>query len=351
MPRVSVILPVYNEDEKNLREAISSLLNQTFKDFELIIINDGSNNNSEQVIQSYNDERIIYLKNEENMGIVPSLNRGLDISRGEYIVRMDSDDISREIRLEVQVKYMDEHPEIIAAGSFANRIPQPLRYEGPTTAHNTRTFTRYITNCIMHPTMIIRNKILKENNIKYDASYIHTEDYDLCNRLLKHGEIVNIPETLLLHRTHPKSITSKNSYIQMKYAVKILMNNIIEDFGEGDADKLKIILDKFMNNQSITLREYLTADAFIYRVVKRLYDIIDPQYHSNIVEVYANLRRCFVYQAVPSEGLLCVILFSKVNKILKLKKLDKFKLLFDVTKKLLMEEEEKKNRATYSDKL
>lgn len=109
-------MPAYNA-EKYLREAIDSILAQTFTDFELIIINDGSTDFTKDIILSYTDQRIRYIENEQNSGICVTLNKGLDAARGRYIARMDSDDISLPRRLEVQVQYMDSHPEIGVAGT------------------------------------------------------------------------------------------------------------------------------------------------------------------------------------------------------------------------------------------
>lgn len=111
-PVVSVLMSVYNARPDELRQSIESILNQTFKDFEFIIINDGSTNETKEVILSYEDERIRYVENETNLKIITSLNKGLKLCRGKYIARLDSDDYSAPTRLEKQVKYMEEHPNV-----------------------------------------------------------------------------------------------------------------------------------------------------------------------------------------------------------------------------------------------
>ena len=113
--KISVIMPVYNTKEEYLREAIESILNQTFSDFEFIIINDGSTNNVEDIILSYKDERIVYIK-QENQGIVAALNNAWDKTCGEYIARMDSDDISMPDRFEKQIKFLEAKPEYSLVG-------------------------------------------------------------------------------------------------------------------------------------------------------------------------------------------------------------------------------------------
>lgn len=115
-PAISVLMPVYNS-EKYLNEAIESILNQTFVDFEFIIINDASNDNSENIIESYQDSRIKYFKNEKNLGVAKTLNKGLKLAQGKYIARMDSDDISLPERLYKQFKFMEVYNDIDVCGS------------------------------------------------------------------------------------------------------------------------------------------------------------------------------------------------------------------------------------------
>ena len=116
MPRVSVILPAYNA-EAYLKEAIDSILNQTFPDFQLIVINDCSTDGTEEIIRQYADPRLVPVKNEKNLGIAATLNRGLSLAQGDYIARMDADDISLPHRLERQVAYLDAHPDIAVLGT------------------------------------------------------------------------------------------------------------------------------------------------------------------------------------------------------------------------------------------
>src|SRR5690606_1184748 len=111
-----IILPAYNA-EKYLAEAIESILNQSFKDFEFIIINDGSKDRTEDVILSYNDPRIVYLNNEANLGLIDKLNKGFNIARGKYIARMDADDISSPERLYIQYQFLENNPDYVICSS------------------------------------------------------------------------------------------------------------------------------------------------------------------------------------------------------------------------------------------
>lgn len=121
MPKISVVMPAYNA-EKYIGEAIESILNQTFKDFEFIIINDGSVDHTKEIIREYNDPRIVLLENDKNRGIVLSLNKGLDAATGKYIARMDADDIALKNRFERQVEYLDEHKDIGVLGKVTDVV-------------------------------------------------------------------------------------------------------------------------------------------------------------------------------------------------------------------------------------
>ena len=115
-PKISVVMPAYNA-ENYIREAIDSILAQTFRDFEFLIIDDGSTDHTVEIIRSYSDSRIRLYQNERNMGVAATLNRGLDLARGEYIARMDADDISLPERFAKQAAYMDAHPDVAVCGS------------------------------------------------------------------------------------------------------------------------------------------------------------------------------------------------------------------------------------------
>ncbi|MCP8319033.1 MAG: glycosyltransferase, partial [Candidatus Methylarchaceae archaeon HK01B] len=120
-PKITILMSVYN-GEKYLREAIDSILNQTFKDFEFLIINDGSTDRTVEILRSYHDSRIKIITNEKNMGLTKSLNKGLKIARSEYVARMDADDISYPRRLEVQYEYMKKNPDVGIVGSWNDVI-------------------------------------------------------------------------------------------------------------------------------------------------------------------------------------------------------------------------------------
>jgi len=211
IPVVSIVLPVYNSDAY-LKESIESILAQTFTDFELIILNDGSSDHSADIILSYSDKRIIYLKNETNRGLIYTLNKGIEHAIGKYTARMDADDICEVNRLEIQKNWLDTHPQTSIVCSFSEFINEKKANVGfykadrkYVSSHQLRKRLPY-QNCITHPTIMGKSEIFK--TYKYAAYQQNIEDYDLWLRLAADGKIIEkIPKSLLLYRLHPASIT------------------------------------------------------------------------------------------------------------------------------------------------
>lgn len=206
MPKVSVIMPVYNA-EKYIQEAINSILNQTFEDLEFIIINDGSIDHTEELVNKYEDPRIRFIQNKTNLGIAKTLNRGLDLANGEYIARMDSDDISMPERLAKQVDYLEHHPEICVLGTgiecFGACWDKYIFSKESTQLKVDLLFN----NCLAHPSVMMRSSILGKNGFYYDSAFSKIEDYDLWCRIVEHYHLASIPEVLLKYRVHPNQVT------------------------------------------------------------------------------------------------------------------------------------------------
>lgn len=208
-PTVSVVMPAYNA-ETYLREAIDSILAQTYTDFEFIIINDGSTDRTKEIIQSYTDPRIVYLENEKNSGICVTLNKGLDAARGRYIARMDADDISMPHRLATQVAFMDSHPEIGVTGTHMQLMDENGKPR-QVFMNSTDPYACYVDllfgASVGHPTVMMRKSILTDHNLEYEDYFRGMEDYYLWWELARHTRISNIPQTLLHYRCHGGQVT------------------------------------------------------------------------------------------------------------------------------------------------
>ena len=203
-PKVSVIMPVYNTKEEYLREAIESILNQTFKDFELIIVNDGSTNNAEEVIKSYKDKRIRYYKNETNIGIPKTRNRLLSLATGQFIANMDSDDISLPERLKTQVDYLENNPNVSIIGSWFELFPNNLTIKH---VEHPKYLDLLKGCCIGNPTAMFRKNEMKKYNLHYNEDFANAEDYDLWSRAIRYLEVYNIPQVLLMYRWHETNVS------------------------------------------------------------------------------------------------------------------------------------------------
>lgn len=230
-PLVSVLMPVFNA-EKYLKEAIGSILNQTFKDFELIVVNDGSTDNSEQMVMSYRDHRIKYVLNHENLGIVKSLNRGLELAQGKYIARMDADDISVPNRLEKQINFMESNAHVAVCGAQAMCIDKQGNnlWELPVPQQSDEIKARMLfSNCFIHPLTFFRSNIVKQ--YQYDLDYQYAEDYFLLAKISGTYEVANLPEKLLLYRIQANSITAQKKEQMEAVHKKVLAYQLTHFFG------------------------------------------------------------------------------------------------------------------------
>lgn len=215
-PLVSILMPVYNT-APYLKEAMDSMLSQTFKDFELIVLNDCSPDNADEILDTYNDTRIVRYKGERNMGLSNVLNAGMDIAKGKYIARMDSDDISLPNRLEIQVKYMEEHPDIDLCSCgmkmFGAKDDIWVRDSDPEKVKVTALFF----SPILHASSIWRKESFDKHSLRFRQEMVPAEDYDMwCRALSKGLKLVNLPNVLYRYRIHPSQATTQTEKSRLK---------------------------------------------------------------------------------------------------------------------------------------
>lgn len=274
MPKVSVLMPVYNA-EQFLAEAIDSIIQQSFQDWELIIIDDGSTDNSAFIISQYKDNRIYYLKNKENIGLIKSLNLGIDLCDGEYIARMDADDIATPNRLTLQAAFMDKHPRHILCGSNALVIDKKNEITGRIknlTHNNYLQINLLFSVPFIHPSMLIRRKALADD--KYNENYLHVEDFELWCRLSQKGEIANINRFLLNYRWHNTNVSVLNSEIQEKLKDKIITEQIqrlglIPNNEELECHKITFNLYKFGNKLKISFEDMRKVEIWFSKLISK----------------------------------------------------------------------------------
>ena len=284
---ISVIMSTYKEDERLLRESIESILNQTYRDFEYIIILDYPDNDvHKSVIEEYalKDDRIHFYINEKNMGLTDSLNRGLSLCHGEYIARMDADDISLPNRLERQMKYLEKnHYDLI--GGITEMINEngTLLYSiksVPTDPKKINKALRY-SQCIAHPTWLGRKEVFEKN-----SGYRHMplcEDYDFTLRAVLNGFVIsNLNEPVLKYRMTSNSISRSNlfeQYLYMSYITNEYKNNRI-----ASVDKAYAYVQQHLNETDSD--KYLKANVIFNRM---LHEMSDKQFLSFIKDGFCLL--------------------------------------------------------------
>jgi glycosyltransferase involved in cell wall biosynthesis len=223
-PKISVILPFYNA-EKYVFHAIKSVLCQSFENFELLLINDGSNDNSIEIIKSFNDQRIRIIENDQNIGLIKTLNKGVLLARGEYIARMDADDICRMDRFQKQYDFLEKNQDYVMCGTWAtsidcngNKIGKIKRIDSSELIKVNMLFT----TPFIHPSVMIRSKVLQIE--LYNLEALHCEDMELWPRLAQHFayKFANIKEFLLEYRIHDTNISVVNKDFQNEMRKKFL---------------------------------------------------------------------------------------------------------------------------------
>lgn len=252
---ITVLMSIYSESEIWLRESIESILDQSFGDFEFIIINDNPQRSlNKNLLNEYSlkDHRIKILNNEQNIGLTKSLNIGIKAANGKYIVRQDADDISLLNRIEDQFNFMESNPEITVSGSymlnFNERDNGTRIVKFPLTDIEIRN-TMFITNPISHPTVIIRTEILKKNSILYNQDIRFAQDHQLWCDLSDIGKFRNIDKVYVKHRVSSGQISINKIDEQTKLSREIRkkqFNKILKGFNIEDLSKMsrKTILQK-----------------------------------------------------------------------------------------------------------
>lgn len=228
LPKVSIILCAYNA-ENFIQETIEAILNQSFKQFELIIINDGSSDATGEIINTYYDNRIIGINHEINLGLIQSIRDGIKLSRGDYISKIDADDIPAYDLIERQVRILDQSPKVGIVGvGFLNIDTNGKElFISRRSADNTSIqWNIMFGSPITHSGVMIRKEILIQNTLDYQEEFLHAEDYDLWSRLLDFCEGRNIKQPLIKRRIHKESISNRHKNIQFENHLKISKRTI-----------------------------------------------------------------------------------------------------------------------------
>ena len=232
-------MPAYNA-AAYIAEAIDSILNQTFTNFEFLIINDGSQDDTLKIIESYRDKRIRFINLRDNIGLIDCLNLGIEEINTPYICRMDADDISVTTRIEDQINELEGKPQLGVCGGWYSKIDTNELIKLPVT-HNEISIWLLKGNPLSHPTAIMRTSILKEHNIRYNKSDLYNEDYGFWIQMNEYTSFYNIPKVLLNYRIHPNQI-SISKYAEQKVVFNALRKKqFYELLGESNTSEYPLV--------------------------------------------------------------------------------------------------------------
>lgn len=297
-PKITVIMPVYN-CELYVKTAVESILNQTFTDFEFLIIDDASTDETLSILKSCIDSRITIIEKPVNSGYTNSLNYGLKIAKGEYIARMDGDDISYRDRFAKQLDFMEANPNVVVCGTTYKILGNDKNIKIPE-YHEEIKIKLLSGNCIAHPTVMIRKSKLDEFSIQYDITREPAEDYDMWIRLLEFGELHNLQDVLLEYRVYNNQVSrkradeQKNSDIKSKFKLLDYLNV------NWNQDEIEFLDRHFRNTKTIDFNDL----SFFKEIQTKLANANDSKcfFEKNDFGGYLKdfetngLRKCFLKQ-------------------------------------------------------
>jgi glycosyltransferase involved in cell wall biosynthesis len=304
-PVISVLMPVYN-NASYLVEAIDSVLNQTYKAFELIIIDDCSTDDTLSLLEQYRDERIVLIRKAEHSGLVASLNMGLDMAGGEFIARMDGDDICFADRFEKQVSFLREKVDVdICGGSYQVIGTGELVYFPA--GHEQIKFYSLEFCPMCHPAIMFRKRFLDKYELRYAPGFEGSEDYELWTRSVWLGKLANLPDILLAYRVHPEQVSRTNRQNQVSNSMRCrlyMWGKVYEGAAFDDPLTQELLLQNLQFTVPGTLRQVMGRLDDLIRIndEKKLYDpvLFLPYMEQKKQQV---VRRFFLKQRAYAPGI------------------------------------------------
>lgn len=273
---ISVILPVYNGQD-HVGAAIQSLLDQSWRSFELIVINDGSTDQSASVISSFKDPRIIYVHNEQNLGLIKTLNLGLQLAKGDLIARMDHDDIALPTRLERQAAAFAAQPNLCVLGTDYYLVSglRSRRSASHWSPHSDYLKAILLfSSCFSHPTVMMRN-LFRTGELVYEENFKYTEDYRLWTTIAARGDFAVLPVPLLKYRLHAAQTTVQNREAQLKRS-ETIRRDYLDALGFSyNAQQLRI-------HNSIGNHEFIATGLQLQEIESWLLTLVGENQAKNI---------------------------------------------------------------------
>ncbi|MDO8793581.1 MAG: glycosyltransferase family 2 protein [Vicinamibacterales bacterium] len=244
-PRIAVILPVYN-GEQYVAEAIRSVLDQTYADFRLFVVDDGSIDRSFEIVEAFADPRVRLIRFHANRGVVAALNAGIAQSDSEFVARMDADDICLPRRFERQVALLDAHPNVVMCGTWTRQFGDDTAVRRPPADPRQVRARLFFGFAIGHPTIMTRRAFLERHGLQYREECRHVEDFDLFFRAAALGDLANVPEILLRNRAHAGEVTVVHQQEQVRTETRLRIEQLgllMPDLTEEDGVFHVAVLD------------------------------------------------------------------------------------------------------------
>ena len=307
-PRISIVLPLYN-GASYIQETMDSLLEQSFSDFELIVVDDASTDDSGKKVLRYRDSRIRYERNTHNLGMAHTRNRGLKLARGDVVVMSDQDDISMPDRLLLQYQYLHDHPECMLVGGWS-------RHFG-----GARGIYRYVTDYakirmrmlgdsqFSHPSVAFRRKLVVEHGLRYEQDYAPADDYRLLAQITARFPVANIPHEIIRYRVHDRqhSQTSADLLVQRADRVRVAYLEQILSMRLNDAQAR--LHAQALYPRAVDKETFLLQVAWLLQLLDRARGVFDTRELQNyfVERLVGTLRR-----SAPSMGWQAVRLAGKL---------------------------------------
>ncbi len=295
---VTQIMCYYNE-KKYLKDAINSILNQSYTNYELILIDDGSSDGSRDIAESFQDDRVVHVFNEENHGLAWCRNQGLSLAKGEYIGFVDADDVAHQDKLRKMVRYLDSHEDILVLSGgyiyidkYGNKLPKKVSVicdDLDIRAH------MLFGNCIAGPCAIFRRKVIDEYHVVHDIVMRTSQDYFFWNKCLRYGKFHNLDEPLFYYRIGHNSQSNRNIKRDPKQYNDILLK-IFHDAWKVrgfhlDRDDIRFIYKHIYNNKRfVTLNDYIKGYK-LYRKIKLQEAKVNLEEGTRILSLYKGYMR------------------------------------------------------------
>ena len=268
-PIISVLLPIYNTNPIYLKECIESILSQTFKDFELIILNDASTEILDNIINSYDDKRIRYYKNKTNLGITKTRNKLLELANCKYVAITDHDDISTSERFEKEYNFLEQNPEVSIVSGWIEVFNTNLKKKKIWKTKPYPKILDFLVRCeLIHPACMWRKADFEKYNLKYEEDYYGAQDYALFSKAVRYLKFANIQEVLLKYRKHDNN--ASNEKRKMCFETVKIQNEIL-DFLTFDNKKKIFLYEKFaFPNEKFIHKIFSIKNVYNYKIIRIL---------------------------------------------------------------------------------